>query len=113
CPLCQQPLAAGAERLLRFEAFIQEEAEKTTQARRQALAVEYRPFAASVMALNLDEATQAEIAEIDSPLVADTKTFEAALTARHEAIKAAVISHDWTGLDQALVGPAARLQALA
>ena len=113
CPLCQQPLAAGAERLLRFEAFIQEEAEKTTQARRQALAVEYRPFAASVMALNLDEATQAEIAEIDSPLVADTKTFEAALTARHEAIKAAVISHDWTGLDQALVSPAARLQALA
>lgn len=113
CPLCQQPLAAGAERLLRFEAFIQEEAEKTTQARRQALAVEYRPFAASVMALNLDEATQAEIAEIDSPLVADTKTFEAALTARHEAIKAAIISHDWTGLDQALVSPAARLQALA
>lgn len=113
CPLCQQPLAAGAERLLRFEAFIQEEAEKTTQARRQALAVKYRPFAASVMALNLDEATQAEIAEIDSPLVADTKTFEAALTARHEAIKAAIISHDWTGLDQALVSPAARLQALA
>lgn len=113
CPLCQQPLAAGAERLLRFEAFIQEEAEKTTQTRRQALAVEYRPFAASVMALNLDEATQAEIAEIDSPLVADTKTFEAALTARHEAIKAAVASHDWTGFDQALVSPAARLQALA
>lgn len=113
CPLCQQPLAAGAERLLRFEAFIQAEAEKTAQARRQALAADYRPFAASVMALNLDEATQAEIAEIDSPLVADTKTFEAALTARHEAIKAAVVSHDWTGLDQALVSPADRLQALA
>src|SRR5690606_34911808 len=69
--------------------------------------------AASVMALNLDEATQAEIAEIDSPLVVDTKTFEAALTARHEAIKVAVASHDWTGLDQALISPAARLQALA
>lgn len=57
CPLCQQPLAAGAERLLRFEAFIQAEAEKTAQERRQALAAEYRPFAASVMALNLDEVT--------------------------------------------------------
>ena len=113
CPLCQQPLAAGAERLLRFEAFIQAEAEKTAQARRQALAADYRPFAASVMVLNFDEATQAEVAEIDSPLMADTKTFEAALSARHEAIKAAVVSHDWTGLDQALVSPADRLQVLA
>ncbi|WP_425894515.1 AAA family ATPase [Ralstonia pseudosolanacearum] len=113
CPLCQQPLAAGAERLLRFEAFIQAEAEKTAQARRQALAAEYRPFAASVMALNLDEATQAEIEEIAPPLVADTKAFEAALTVRHEAIKAAVVSHDWTGLDHALVSPAERLQTLA
>ncbi|MDY4317567.1 AAA family ATPase [Pectobacterium actinidiae] len=113
CPLCQQPLAAGAERLLRFEAFIQAEAEKTAQARRQELAADYRPFAASVMVLNFDEATQAEVAEIDSPLVADTKTFEAALSARHEAIKAAVVSHDWTGLDQALVSPADRLQVLA
>ncbi|MFZ7072602.1 AAA family ATPase [Pseudomonas aeruginosa] len=113
CPLCQQPLAAGAERLLRFEAFIQAEAEKTAQARRQALAAEYRPFAASAMALNLDEATQAEIDAIDPPLVADTKAFEAALTVRHEAIKAAIVSHDWAGLDQALVNPADRLQALA
>ena len=113
CPLCQQPLAAGAERLLRFEVFIQEEAEKTAQARRQALATEYRPFAASVMMLNLDEVTQAEIAEIDPSLVIETKAFEAALTVRHEAIKAAIVSHDWTGLDQALVSPADRLQALA
>lgn len=113
CPLCQQPLATGAERLLRFEAFIQAEAEKTAQARRQALAAEYRPFAASVIALNLDEATQAEIEEIDPPLVADTKAFEAAVTVRHEAIKAAVVSHDWTGLDQALLSPVERLQALA
>ncbi len=113
CPLCQQPLAAGSERLLRFEAFIQAEAEKTAQARRQALATEYRPFAASVMMLNLDEVTQAEIAEIDPPLVVDTKAFEVALTVRHESIKAAIVSHDWTGLDQALVSPADRLQALA
>lgn len=113
CPLCQQPLAEGAERLLRFEAFIQAEAEKTVQARRQALAAVYRPFAASVMVLNFDEATQAEVAEIDSSLVTDTKTFEAALSARHEAIKAAVVSHDWTGLDKALVSPADRLQVLA
>lgn len=113
CPLCQQPLAAGAERLMRFEAFIQAEAEKVAQARRQALADEYRSFAASVMTLSFDEATQTELEQIDQPLVADTKAFEAALTVRHEAIKAAIVSQDWTGLDQALVSPADRLQALA
>lgn len=113
CPLCQQPLAAGAERLMRFEASIQAEAEKTAQARRQALAVEYRPFAASVMTLSFDEATQTELEQIDQPLAADTKAFEAALTVRHEAIKAAIVSHDWTGLDQALVSPADRLQTVA
>ena len=113
CPLCQQPLAAGAERLMRFEAFIQAEAEKTAQARRHALAIEYRPFAASVMTLSLDETTQTELEQIDQTLVADIKTFEAALTVRHEAIKAAIVSHDWAGLDQALVSPTDRLQALA
>lgn len=113
CPFCQQPLAAGAQRLLRFEAFIQAEAEKTAQARRQALDAKYRPFAASVITLNLDEVTQSEIAEMDPQLVADTKTFESALMVRHEAIKAAVVSHDWAGLDQALASPADRLQALA
>ncbi|SDS18274.1 AAA domain-containing protein [Halopseudomonas litoralis] len=113
CPLCQQPLAAGAERLLRFEAFIQAEAEKTVLARRQALVAEYRPFDALIMALNIDEATQAEIQEIDPNLVADSKVYEAALKSRHEAIKAAIVSHDWGGLDQPLVSPTLRFQLLA
>lgn len=113
CPLCQQPLAEGAERLLRFETFIQAEAEETAQARRQALATEYRPFAALVMAINLDEVTQTEITELDPQLASDTKDFETALTARHEAIKAAIVSHDWSGLEQSLISPAERLRALA
>ena len=115
CPLCQQPLDAGAQRLLRFETFIQAEAEKTVQARRQALANIYRPFEASSMNLSFDEVTQAEVAEIDPSLVADTKAFEAELRTRHEAVKTAITSHDWAGLDQAqaLLNPANRLQALA
>lgn len=113
CPLCQQPLAAGAERFLRFEAFIQAEAEKTSQARRQALAVEYRPFAASVMKLNLDEVTLVEIQEIDPQLVVDLKAFETALVIRHEAIKTAITTHNWNNMGQALVNPSTRLQSLA
>lgn len=113
CPLCQQPLAEGAARMLRFEAFIQQEAEKTSQARRTALFAEYKPFIAHVLTLNLDDVTHGEIEVLDPQLAADAKAFEPLLIARQEAIKAAVLSHQWDGVDQALVNPAARLQALA
>ncbi|MGV4181083.1 AAA family ATPase [Citrobacter braakii] len=112
CPLCQQPLAEGAERLLRFESFIQAETEKTAQACRKALADEYRLFKSAVITLNFDEITQAEIAEIAPSLVVEIKSFEAALAARHEAIKTAIISNDWTGLNVVLDSPVDKLKEL-
>jgi len=113
CPLCQQPLGEGATRLLRFETFIQEEAEKTSQARRTALYAEYKPFIAQNLTLNLDDVTHGEIEALDPQLAADTKSFESLLTTRQAAIKAAVISHQWEDIAQAIVNPAARLQSLA
>ena len=113
CPLCQQPLAEGAARMLRFDAFIQQEVEKTSQARRVALYAEYKPFIAHVLTLNLDDVTHGEIEVLDPQLAADAKAFEPLLLARQEAIKSAVISHQWNGIDLPLISPAARLQALA
>jgi energy-coupling factor transporter ATP-binding protein EcfA2 len=113
CPLCQQPLTEGADRLLRFEAFIQQEAEKTSQARRVALYAEYKPFIEQTLTLHLDDVTHGEIEALDPQLAADAKAFESLLTARQEAIKTAVISHQWDDINQVLVNPAARLQALA
>jgi energy-coupling factor transporter ATP-binding protein EcfA2 len=113
CPLCQQPLAEGSLRLMRFEAFIQQDSEKTSQARRVALYAEYKPFVAQVLTLSLDDVTYSEIEALDPQLAADAKAFEAILSARQNAIKAAVISHQWDGVDDALVNPATGLQALA
>lgn len=113
CPLCQQPLAEGADRLQRFEIFIQQESEKAAQSRRAALAAEYRPFMAHSLALNFDDATHDEINALDPQLAADTKAFEAQLLARREAIKSAVISHEWGDVPEALASPATRLRALA
>lgn len=112
CPLCQQPLSEGAARLLRFEQFIQQEAEKTSQARRAALAAEYKPFVAHSMSLNLDDVTYGEIESLDQQLAIDVRAFEQALTTRQETIKAAIVSHHWDGTDALLINPAARLQAL-
>lgn len=109
----QQPLAEGAARLLRFEAFIQEEAEKTSQARRIALHTEYKPLAAHVLTLNLDDVTYSEIEALEPQLAVDTRTFEQALTVRQDAIKTSVTTHQWDGLTQELNDPALRIQALA
>jgi energy-coupling factor transporter ATP-binding protein EcfA2 len=113
CPLCQQPLADGAARLLRFEAFIQEEAEKTVQERRRALYAVYKPLVEQDLSLILDEVTYSEISALDAQLAADSKAFEVVLLARREAIKSAVQSHDWTDIGAELVSPAEGLQTLA
>lgn len=113
CPLCQQPLAEGAARLQRFEDFIQQEAEKTSQSRRIALYAEFKSFVAQVLTLGLDDVTFVEIESLDPQLAAEAKAFEPLLTMRQELIKAAVISHVWVGTDQALASPAIRLQELA
>lgn len=112
CPLCQQPLAEGAKRLLRFEEFIQQEVEKNVLARRHALNAEYEPLAAQVLTFSLDDVTYGEIEVIDAALAADTRAFEAALTARQELIKKAVIEQEWDGSEAEIVSPVARLQAL-
>ena len=57
--------------------------------------------------------TYGEIEALDPELAADPRAFELALTARQEAIKAAVVSHQWANTVQDLTNPAARLQALA
>lgn len=113
CPLCQQPLAEGAARLERFESFIQAEAEKTSQERRLALYAEYKPFIANILTLNIDDVTYGEIEDLDPQLAKDTKVFEQSLAARQEAVKAAVISHEWEATEQGLANPAERFQALA
>jgi energy-coupling factor transporter ATP-binding protein EcfA2 len=113
CPLCQQPLAEGNARLQRFAAFVQQDAERTCQARRAALYAEYKPFIAHSLTLNLDDVTYGEIEVLDPQLAAEAKAFESALADRQEAIKAAMISHQWDGTDKALGNPATRLQALA
>jgi len=113
CPLCQQPLGEGATRLLRFEAFIQQEAEKTSQERRSILAAVYKPFAVLDLNLNLDDVTFGEIMALDSQLAVDVRAFEQSLITRHEAIKTAVASQKWDGISDEQLNPSARLQALA
>jgi energy-coupling factor transporter ATP-binding protein EcfA2 len=112
CPLCQQPLEEGAGRLIRFESFIQEEAEKTAQARRRTLNAAYQPFISADLSLNLDEVTYEEIEALEKSLGSDARLFEKSLVERRDVVKNAVIENKW-GEYPILKNPDTRIKALA
>ena len=113
CPLCQQPLDDGANRLLRFEEFIQQEAEKTSQACREALHMQYKPFVENDLKLNLDDVTFGEVKAIDPQLATDIRLFEELLATRQELIKEAIILHKWDGINDTFSNPTTRVQKVA
>jgi energy-coupling factor transporter ATP-binding protein EcfA2 len=113
CPLCQQPLVEGAERLLRFEAFIQQEVEKTAESRKKILDDAFKVFIGQSVSLGMDTELFAEVETLDKALALDVHAFEKALSDRHAAIASAMASGEWGQIVVMSISPAARLQALA
>lgn len=113
CPLCQQPLKDGADRLIRFEEFIQQEAEKNMRACRKALAEQYKPFETQNLALGFDDVLFKEIEGIDAALAKATREFEKALLERHKTIKQACADRAWDKVVVEPASPTAQLQVLA
>ena len=113
CPLCQQPLKEGADRLLRFEKFVQDEAEKTAQACKKAFGDEYKTFMVQSVALGLDDELFAEINGSDKALATAARDFDKALADRQSVITGACVSNDWDNIAPEPASPAPQLQALA
>lgn len=113
CPLCQQPLAEGAERLLRFEVFVQQEVEKAAKTHKKTLDDAFTSFSGQNLMLGMDDELFTEIEALDNQLAPDTRTFEKALVERQVGIQSAVKSGQWDKILALPVSPTARLQALA
>lgn len=113
CPLCQQPLAEGAKRLLKFQEFIQQEAEKEMQSRKTALSEVYTPLRKAVISLSLDDVTYGEILVLDKVLAEDCRTYEKALTAHQKVVLDAAIANVWDNVAKDIDSPVARLKDLA
>jgi energy-coupling factor transporter ATP-binding protein EcfA2 len=111
CLLCQQPLEGGAACLVRFEEFVQQEAEKLAKARRKELADAREAFVRAGLTLGLDAETLAEVAALDAASAAESVAFEQAVRNRHARIVAALSSHDWSGIPDMPVSPADKLRA--
>ncbi|MCJ7603921.1 MAG: AAA family ATPase [Desulfobulbaceae bacterium] len=110
CPLCQQPLAEGVERLQRFEEFVQQESEKAAQSKKKILDEAYNVFIKQNVTLGLDDELYAEIEALDKALALDIRTVEASLISRLTAIKTAVVSTDWGKFDSLPRSPVEQLQ---
>jgi energy-coupling factor transporter ATP-binding protein EcfA2 len=113
CPLCQQPLAEGAERLRSFDKFIQQEAEKTALASKIALSNAQNIFVGQSVSPEMDNELKMEIEALDAALSKDTEVFESALSLRHVAIKTAISSQEWDTVKVLPPSSATRLKALA
>lgn len=113
CPLCQQTLKDGADRLIRFEEFIQQEAEKNMRACKKALVEQYKPFETQNLALGFDDVLFKEIEGIDAALAKATREFEKVLLERHKAITQACTDRAWDKVVAEPASPTERLQGLA
>lgn len=114
CLLCQQPLGEeGAGRLLRFEEFVQQEAEKAAKISKKDLSREYDIFAGQNVSLGADEELYAELEALNKELALDTRRFGVALASRHAVMKAVVKSREWDKVKDVPASPAAGLQAVA
>jgi Uncharacterized protein conserved in bacteria len=111
CPLCQQPLGFGATRLARFEAFVQQEAEKNMRASKKALVEQYRPFEAANLSIGFDDVFFKEIEGLDTKLANSIRTYETSLIERHKAIVQAFADRGWGGVgaESASVAPQLRI----
>lgn len=114
CPLCQQPLGDGAERLIAFDSFIQQEAEKTARAKRAEAAAKYNQIDKADLNILFDPELESELKTLDPDLAALCATIQPALDFRRNAIKAACTGEEnWEAIGAEPVNPCERLRALA
>lgn len=69
CPLCQQPLKEGAERIKRFEEYIQNDVAKTALQRRQEVESEKAKIRVADLAIGLNESLKKELTPLDEAII--------------------------------------------
>ena len=115
CPLCQQPLTAdAAQRLISFNTFIQQEAEKTARQTREAAIEAFNQLKQADLSISFDAELKAELTILDATLVEKCEGFQSSINDRRTAIKDACGENgDWNNIGNVLESPTNDLIALA
>ncbi len=100
CPLCQQPLSTGAERLVAFEQFIQGEAEALAREKRRIAKVCYEALVNADLNIHFDVDLKTELEAINSTLPEQCELLQAALFERRTKAKGAcAVGGDWNSIN--------------
>lgn len=113
CVLCQQPLADGAQRLVRFDQFIKADAAKAAQKARDNLAVGVEKITKAVLSQDMQVSLRQELEALEGGLPALVLAFEASIETRRRAMLAAVSNGQWDSLPSLSEDPRHNLKTLA
>lgn len=113
CPLCQQPLGDGATRLVAFDAFINDAAEKTARERKAKAVAEYNAIVRADLSIGFDQSLKDELLAADNDTALACESFGKALPARVALVKAASAPNgDWNAVTALPENPAGELRTM-
>ncbi|WP_298015630.1 AAA family ATPase [uncultured Castellaniella sp.] len=113
CVLCQQPLVDGAQRLVRFDQFVEADAAKTARKARDDLAVETKRLTDAVLSHEMPASLIQELDALESGLAASISAFKDGLGTRRKAMLSAASSGEWGSFPILPEDPRPRLTTLA
>ncbi len=112
CPLCQQLLGKAGDRLLRFEAYIKEDAGKRAEQRRQQVLTDKNRIERANITFGLDTSLEEELSALDKTLLPILHDFQESLKERREWILQAIASNAWDDAPALSEYPVSRLRKL-
>lgn len=113
CPLCQQELTDGAERLERFDQYIQYDSAQMAADKRKQLEKAKTELNRVDLALRLGSSLKEELTGLDDSVVSEICNFEAAITLRRDAMLKATETHSWDAMPTPIKNPRQHLRDLA
>lgn len=97
CLLCQQPLAEdAAERMRRFEEFVQQDTAKTAAQKGEQRGTVTQKIQAAALGFGLDDALVGELGTLNTDVLNATREYESKIDARRRWMLDAVKVHTWS-----------------
>jgi ABC-type dipeptide/oligopeptide/nickel transport system ATPase subunit len=113
CVLCQQPLQDAADRMKRFEKYIQDDIAKTAAAKRQELATGIEAIRRADLTVGVQGAIAGELDQLDAAIRPTLTAFGDVIEQRRRKVLDAVQSLAWDSVPDITGNPRQALRALA
>jgi len=113
CVLCQQPLKSAADRMERFEKYVQDDVAKTAAATRHQLAARIDSLKRANLDFSLQGALAGEINQLDATIDHAINTFGSLIKDRQRTLLAAVEPKAWESIPELTGNPRQSLRDLS